>query len=702
MLGSSNENPKEVESKKQPENLADKFLLDKLPLDLLKIKINTKGEVVATSNISRYLSLTDMQRLACTNKSFFSIFNNERIAVNLAIKKFLDHVVRGEKIEVEEMLKKNPDLLLHKAKVVDEAGRTIYGTAYQIALGAKDVSPFPGKVEEMAEMLEHYLLQLPNGEKEREKQYNEQFPEGFEKEEEARRMSDSLELNKVFTAIKNAKTIEVAEEAVKEFQAYLKNQTKGGITIGYHFNEALFEEALTLYNKHYDNFGEYNSPKNRLAAIKLVGFFESLFPTNLAQAACDGFGKVLEQRRPLSRGKLLDDEKKTPFFDVNLGVTHFVYSFSSCAMGRECGRTWKAHCFKTYVEQKTTTLSNCKISLLSEVKREVYQDEISLNDLPQNVVQLIGNYISDDADKAKFVRLNKQVNNFFQPNLHKLAVEKFLHHVAYGEKDEAEKMLKSNPKLLLERGIVTDEAGRTIYGTAYQIALGAKDVSPYSDQFEEMAEMLERYLLQLPNGEEERQKQYAEQFPEGFEKQEEARRMSDSFELNKVFAAIKKDKTTGLAEANKAVAEFQNYLENQIKGVITTGYHFNEALFQEAPKLYDEHYDDFGGFDSDKNRLAAIKLIGFIQRFFPANLAQAVCDGIERVVDEKKMLTRGKVLDDKKTPFFNPSLGVSHFVYSYWGVVAGLCDTVCDFCGVAFKTYVEQKQQPYQTANYRY
>ncbi|HLB42003.1 MAG TPA: hypothetical protein VJN02_03950, partial [Gammaproteobacteria bacterium] len=203
-------------------------------------------------------------------------------------------------------------------------------------------------------------------------------------------------------------------------------------------------------------------------------------------------------------------------------------------------------------------------------------------------------------------------------------------------------------------------------------------------------------------GEEERQKQYAEQFPEGFEKQEEARRMSDSFELNKVFAAIKKDKTTGLAEANKAVAEFQNYLENQIKGVITTGYHFNEALFQEALKLYDEHYDDFGGFDSDKNRLAAIKLIGFIQRFFPANLAQAVCDGIERVVDEKKMLTRGKVLDDKKTPFFNPSLGVSHFVYSYWGVVAGLCDTVCDFCGVAFKTYVEQKQQPYQTANYRY
>ena len=297
------------------------------------------------------------------------------------------------------------------------------------------------------------------------------------------------------------------------------------------------------------------------------------------------------------------------------------------------------------------------------------KDQTSFVDLPKDMVRLVGCFIPADTDKDKYARLCKQANNFFQSDLDKRAVEKLLHHVAYGEKDQAEKMLKSNPKLLLGISTITDEAGRTIYGTAYQIALGAKDVSPFP-KVEEMAEMLECYLLQLPNGEKEREKQYNEQFPEGFEKQEEARRMSDSFELNKVFAAIKKDKTTGLAEAKKAVAEFQNYLENQIKGVITTGYHFNEALFEEALKLYDKHFDDFGGFDSDKNTLAAIKLIGFIERFFPANLAQAMCDDIGRVVDEKKMLTRGKVLDDKKTPFFNPNLGVSHYVYTYG--VAGL------------------------------
>src|SRR3990167_1687160 len=255
-------------------------------------------------------------------------------------------------------------------------------------------------------------------------------------------------------------------------------------------------------------------------------------------------------------------------------------------------------------------------------------------------------------------------------NLASKHVHAFLTHVVRGEKAQVEAMIQRDPRLLLEKMQVKDEAGRTIYGTAYQIALGAKDVSPFPEnKIEEMAEMLERYLAEH-FGEEERNKQYNEQFPEGFEKQEEARRKSDSFELNKVFAAIKKDKTTGLAEAKKAVAEFQNYLENQIEDVITTGYHFNEALFQEALKLYDEHYNDFGGFDSAKNRLVAIKLIGFIERFFPANLAQAMCDGIGRVVNEKKMLTRGKLLDDKKTPFFDPNLGVSHFVYSYYG--AGL------------------------------
>src|SRR3989338_1148736 len=193
MSGSRNPNPNEkVELKKvpnQPENLADKFPLDELPVNLLNGKTDT--------SLSCFLPLSAIKALTqVRNRHLFFGFAEGSLEADKQIKKFITHVVRGEKAESEAMLKEDPGLLLHKAKVVDEAGRTIYGTAYQIALGAKDVSPYPGQFEEMAEMLERYLLQLPNGEEERNKQYNEQFPEGFEKEEEARRMSDSFELNK--------------------------------------------------------------------------------------------------------------------------------------------------------------------------------------------------------------------------------------------------------------------------------------------------------------------------------------------------------------------------------------------------------------------------------------------------------------------------------------------------------------------------
>src|SRR3990167_546002 len=321
-----------INAQNQPQNNSDPFPFLELPLDLLKqsVHVNKKGEVIVlpTSNISHYLTYNDIRSLTCVSKNPNSIFKNERQAEKEVIKKFLTHVVRGEKAQAEEMIKRDPRLLLEKIKVKDEAGRTIYGTAYQIALGAKDVSPYPDQFEEMAEMIERYLLQLPNGEEERNKQYNEQFPEGFEKQEEARRMSDSLALNKVFAAIKKDKTTDLAEanKAVAEFQNYLENQVKGVITTGYHFNEALFQEALKLYDEHYNDFGGYYGDKNRLSAIKLIGFIERFFPVNLAQAARDLFRKVVDEKKALSRSKLLDD-KKTSFFDSNLVATHYVYSY---------------------------------------------------------------------------------------------------------------------------------------------------------------------------------------------------------------------------------------------------------------------------------------------------------------------------------------------------------------------------------------
>ncbi len=281
--------------------------------------------------------------------------------------------------------------------------------------------------------------------------------------------------------------------------------------------------------------------------------------------------------------------------------------------------------------------------------------------LPKEVLQKeIGQYLSYE-DKYYLSRECHGLYTLFKQPASQ-HVHQFLTHVVRGEKNEVKAYLDKNPELLLEKIQVTDEAGRKIFGTAFQIALGAKDVSPFPDKFNEMAEMIASYFEKIPDGEKEKQKQYDEQFPEGFEKLEATRRARDSEALNTVFAAIK-DKT--LAEAEVAVTTFQDYLKKQTEGVIKTGYHFNEALFQQALTLYINNFDACGGHYNDKNNLAAVKVLGDIQYYFTANLAQAACDGFGNVVDEKKVLSRSKLLADDVTYFFNSKLGVGHFVYSY-------------------------------------
>ena len=338
-------------------------------------------------------------------------------------------------------------------------------------------------------------------------------------------------------------------------------------------------------------------------------------------------------------------------------------------------------------------------------------DELTLVDLPSDVLNgktndpSIGQYLSPLERKYLAEIGSKHLLFSYKADIKPAnkIIHQFLTHVVRGEKAEAETMLKKDPGLLLHKAKVVDEAGRTIYGTAYQIALGAKDVSPYPGQFEEMAEMLERYLLQLPNSEEERNKQYNEQFPEGFEKEEEARKQRDLDALQKLFKAI--DKAKNDHELDDAIKVFKQYLEIENTREFKTGYHFNEDLFIKAVELYHHYYDKFGGFNSKKNNLVAVKGFGGIEGYFPANLAQAMCDGVGNVVEKKQQLTRCKLLDDKKTSFFDSRLGVSHFVYSFcggWALVECVCDVVQGVDEWGVKTYVEQKQQPYQVAKYRY
>ncbi len=293
---------------------------------------------VLEKEIGQYLSLEDKFQLSQTSYRFNTLFKSDARQYSDHIHHFLTHVVRGEKKEVEPYLLRNPRLLLEKMKVTDEAGRKIVGTAYQIALGAKDVSLCPSEYEEMAEMLARYFKKLPNGEEEIAKQYAQQFPKGFEIEEVKRGRQDSAALNAVFVTIKDKTKAEVKDD-VLAFKEYLKKSTERVIHTGYHFNEALFQEALALYAKHFKISGGFGSGKNKLVVKYVLGGIQRYFPANLAQAACDGFGKMVvidKMKKPLSRSKLLED-KQTTFYSEALGVDHFVFSFWRISRGKTCG-----------------------------------------------------------------------------------------------------------------------------------------------------------------------------------------------------------------------------------------------------------------------------------------------------------------------------------------------------------------------------
>jgi hypothetical protein len=126
----------------------------------------------------------------------------------------------------------------------------------------------------------------------------------------------------------------------------------------------------------------------------------------------------------------------------------------------------------------------------------------------------------------------------------RLRIIPLLQHVVYGNQAEAEKIIISNPTLLLLRGTVEDysfgmdeENHRKNEGTAYQLALGAEDVSFHEGEFC-MAEMIHSYLIKLPQGETEIAKQTMQRFPLGWEAEDTNRAAKDSAALHKVITAI--------------------------------------------------------------------------------------------------------------------------------------------------------------------
>jgi hypothetical protein len=158
------------------------------------------------------------------------------------------------------------------------------------------------------------------------------------------------------------------------------------------------------------------------------------------------------------------------------------------------------------------------------------------------------------------------LGRFFQSHLRDVRLKQLLQHVVYGNQTEAEKIIKSNPTLLLLRGTVEDysfgmdeENHRKNEGTAYQLALGAEDVGFHKDEVC-MAEMIRSYLIELPAGKAEIAKQTMQRFPVGWEAEEDNRVARDSAALHQVISVFENASEEDCRNASEVDKTIQNIL----------------------------------------------------------------------------------------------------------------------------------------------
>jgi hypothetical protein len=201
-------------------------------------------------------------------------------------------VLQGEQKKAQEMLELNPELLLLSGTHDYDNCLFEDRTALQLALCIED--------GEMYNMLAAYFAKLPAGKEIQLKQHHDQFPPEDEKQHEVARERDLRALKRIFEVLAmfvNNKSI--IENLIKNFRAPF--QAKRVIKTGKQFDNQLFALALTLYDEYYDRLGGWDSLKNNLVCCGILGFIESLFPTNYKQALSQGIYNITQNNAPLER-----------------------------------------------------------------------------------------------------------------------------------------------------------------------------------------------------------------------------------------------------------------------------------------------------------------------------------------------------------------------------------------------------------------
>ncbi len=282
-------------------------------------------------------------------------------------------------------------------------------------------------------------------------------------------------------------------------------------------------------------------------------------------------------------------------------------------------------------------------------------DRPSLLDLPHDFFAMLGLQFDFETKSTLAAMANtcKTYNNIFQPFLDEFIINEALHYTAFGNMKRVMDYIYRFPWVIYERKKVRDISGRLLYGTVYQIALGAKDWSLYPDKFREMVEMIEGWMRLWLDGEKEIASQRAEQFPKGWQIAEREREIKDSEALNKIFTAIAQSEKD--EDCINAIQTFNDYLRSQNE--IKTGYHFNDKLLIEAYELYNSHHEAFGRYRGRKNKLVVLHILKSIQTRMTACLGMAHRNGLWYTAQNPDKLFNGQIINslDRYLDFRGPA-----------------------------------------------
>lgn len=334
--------------------------------------------------------------------------------------------------------------------------------------------------------------------------------------------------------------------------------------------------------------------------------------------------------------------------------------------------------FEEALEQNDIQLIN---TLLKE--DDLVEHILENSERKTEIIKLLSDrlVLADEMKEEK--KEDKLISFLFKEHTKIKELKKLCLHVLHGEYKQANEILMKKPQLLLYKTYAKDYSGRTIYGTPYQMALGAGDVNrakldkdnkPILDdkgqiqilhKDEGIAEMLRGHFIKALNNDEikaseEIQKQQEQQFPASYAKEAKEKHANDLKALNKVVAAIEKanvifkdgkdyNACKGEVElvmdedCKAALEEFKEYLRP--KNTLTRGFHFNNNLLLEALKSYsdEKRYSAFGGnklSPSPKNLLMCRQVLGGIQRYLTCCYAQALCKPLYDIVIKQEKLPR--------------------------------------------------------------